>query len=472
MFYRLNPGYRLRGWEKLTQALVFQQGNQIRPLTANELQTLLLCDGETDLTGFPVTPEMEATLHAYEAEGVVAACTQPVPLETEQYYQYYHNRFVRSIFWSVTGRCNYRCRHCFMDAPDARLGELSTTEALDLIDQMAQCGVLQVDLTGGEPLVRKDLWQLIDRILEHKMIVGKLYTNGWLLDDTVIEQFARRGISPDISISFDGTGWHDWMRGISGAEQAALRAFRLCRDYGLKTDAEMCIHRGNINTLPQTIEVLQTVGVDELKVSNVSATPLWQRHSQGNALTQREYVEGMLPYISWYYRTGRPIRRLTLGGIIVLSQDSPYVIVPAPYDGTESCLDHHLCQAARFACYITPEGRLLPCMPMTSSPYQELFPKIQDIGLRQGLSDSYYMQFVNSRVRDLMAANKECAACKYRYYCGGGCRATALIDGDCQLMGCDRQMCFAWKNGYTDRIRHTAEQAVETFWPQHSGTSR
>lgn len=166
------------------------------------------------------------------------------------------------------------------------------------------------------------------------------------------------------------------------------------------------------------------------------------------------------PYISWYYQAGRPIRRLTLGGIIVLDRDQPYHVVPAPYDGTEDCLDHHLCGAARRSCYITPEGRLLPCMPMTSSPQQDRFPKIQDIGLRQGLSDSYYMQFVNSRVRDLMAANQECAACRHRYYCGGGCRATALIGGDCQLMGCDRQMCFAWKNGYTDRIRQAAEAAM------------
>ena len=472
MFYRLAPGYWLRGWEKLTQTLVHRQDNQIRPLTSHELQTLLLCDGETELNDFPLTPEMETTLHTYEADGIITPCAQATPLDPDQYYRYYHNRFVRSVFWSVTGRCNYRCRHCFMDAPDAKLGELSTAEALDLIDQMAQCGVLQVDLTGGEPFVRKDLWELIDRMLSYHMTIGKIYTNGWLLDDSIIDQLERRGLHPDISISFDGIGWHDWMRGVNGAENAALRAFRLCRDHGLKTDAEMCIHRGNINSLPQTVDALKSAGVEVLKVSNVSMTPLWQCRSQGTALTQQEYTEGMLPYIDWYYRTGRPIRQLTLGGIIVLNQELPYQIVPSPYDGTEHCLDRHLCGAARWSCYITPEGRLLPCMPMTSSPQQERFPRVQDIGLRQGLSDSYYMQFVNGRVRDLMAENPECAACEYRYHCGGGCRATALIDGDCQLMGCDRQMCFAWKNGYTDRIRQAAEQAVKAFWPQHSGTSQ
>ena len=476
MFYRLSPGYALRGWEKFTYALIYQPDNNVCALNADDFQTLMLCDGETDLSNIPLTLGIEEALRSYEASGVISRCEQPTPLAPEQYYRYYRNRFVQSVFWSVTGRCNYRCRHCFMDAPDAALGELSTDEALNLIDQMADCGVLRVDLTGGEPFVRKDLWQLIDHILSHHMTVGKIYTNGWLLTDSVIEKLEHRGLRPDISISFDGVGWHDWMRGISGAEEAALKAFTLCRDHGFNTDAEMCIHRGNIGTLPETVSALVSVGVESLKVSNVATTPLWACNSQGNALSQKEYMDGMLPYIDWYYRVGRPIRQLTLGGIIVLYRDSPYHIVPSPYDGTERCLDHHMCSTARYSCYITPEGRLLPCMPMTSSPQQELFPKVQDIGLRQGLSDSYYMQFVNGRVRDLMAVNKECSVCEYRYRCGGGCRATALIEGDHQLMGCDRQMCFIWKNGYTDRICQAAEQAVATYWPEsparQSGTCR
>src|SRR5699024_489848 len=115
----------------------------------------------------------------------------------------------------------------------------------------------------------------------------------------------------------------------------------------------------------------------------------------------------------------------------------PGKIVAEAHDGTEKCLNCYMCGAARMSCYITPEGRLLPCMPMTSSPDQENFPKIQDIGLKQGLSNSYYMQFVNGRIKDLFAANAECAACAYRYKCGGGCRATALLDGSHSLMGCD-----------------------------------
>ena len=115
------------------------------------------------------------------------------------------------------------------------------------------------------------------------------------------------------------------------------------------------------------------------------------------------------------------------------------------------------------ACYITPEGRLLPCMPMTSSSVQNEFPKVQEIGLKQGLSSSDYINFVNRKVGDLFTVNQECGACPYRLKCGGGCRATALIEGEHSLLGCDRIMCLLWKGGYVERIRKTVEAASAKY---------
>lgn len=462
MFYRLKSPYMLRGWEKMTATLVKQPENKVIPVSEEMFQVLLLCDGETDLDKCELNEHLQSVLKQCESDGVIEICNDSYPLEPSQYYQYYHNRFVESVFWSVTGRCNYRCRHCYMDAPDAALGELSTEEALELIEQMAACGVLSVDITGGEPLVRKDIWQLIDRILSHKITIGTLYTNGWLLNETVLEEFEHRGIKPYISISFDGVGWHDWMRGVSGAEKAAIHALEICKERGFSTNAEMCLHRGNKNTLSQTIKMLCSVGVSSLRVGSVTMTELWKKHNDGNALTEEEYIETALEYIPNYYKDGRPIE-LMFGGIVNLHQDGSYKILAQRYDGTEDCLNCHLCSGTRWSCYITPEGRMLPCMPMTSCPDQREFPKVQDIGLQKGLSDSYYMQFVNSRVKDLLAVNQECAACSYRYKCGGGCRAAALIGADHNLMGCDRDMCLLWKNGYVERIQQAIDDAEAKY---------
>ena len=463
MFYKLKSNYLLRGWEGNAWILIQRPQNHSWRLTAEQFQALMLCDGETELSNDWLDESIRQELKQLTEDGLIEVSSSASPLRPEQYYKYYHNRYVERVFWSVTGRCNFRCRHCYMDAPDAALGELSTEEAFDLIDQMAECGVQNVDITGGEPFVRKDFWQLVDRILSRKMVINQVYTNGWLLDDSILDKFESRGLKPEFSISFDGVGWHDWMRGVPGAEEATLRAFDLCKKRGFYATASVCIHRGNVSSLPQTIEALRTVGVTEAKTSNVDMTDLWRCHSEGNAMTQQEYMDAMIPYITWYYEAGHPIEDLEFGGIARLRKDAPGELSARYYDGTEACMDCYLCGATRKSCYITPEGRLLPCMPMTASPEQSKFPRVQDIGLQKGLSDSYYMQFVNGRVKDLFAANQECAGCSYRYKCGGGCRAAALTGADHDLMGCDRDMCMFWKNHYDERILQTIREAEAKY---------
>lgn len=250
MFYRLKSSYALRGWEELSWVLIRRPENSIQILSQGQFQVLLLCDGQTELPGNLLDEPMTAILKQSMDDHLVESLEEPCPLDPDQYYHYYRNRYTSRVFWSVTGRCNFRCRHCYMDAPDTMLGELSTVEALSLIDQMAECGVLRVDITGGEPLVRGDLWQLIDRILSYKMTIGQFYTNGWLLDEKVLDEFEKRGLKPEIAVSFDGVGWHDWMRRVAGAEEASLRALKLCRERGFPVSVGICIHRGNKDTLP------------------------------------------------------------------------------------------------------------------------------------------------------------------------------------------------------------------------------
>lgn len=462
MYYRLHPDYVLRGWKGRAWALVKRPENKVRTLNPEEFQAFLLCDGMTDMEAGYITDSTRKLLRKYEEKGIVEACGGEVLLEEEQFYRYYDNRFVRSVLWSVTGRCNFRCRHCYMDAPQGTLGELSHEQAMSLIDQMAQCGVQCVNLTGGEPFVRRDFWSLIDRIQSYKMAIGQIYTNGWMLDEEVLDRFAERNLKPEFSISFDGTGWHDWMRGVEGAEEAALRALRLCSVRGFSTSVEMCAHKGNRDTLARTVGLLADIGISMLRIGSVMETDLWRRKSDGNAMAFREYLEAMLAYIPQFYEAGMPMD-ITLAGVIQLRKESTeFLVIPARYDGTEGCGNRFLCGAARYGCYITPEGRLLPCMPMTSWKNQDVFPLVQDIGLKKGLSDSFYMDIVGSRVKDLLAVNSKCAACAHRYLCGGGCRAAALEQtGD--LMGCDGNQCILWNEGYVERILETAESAIAKY---------
>lgn len=482
MFYRISKDYRIRGWQHSTAVLIDADLN-FTEVAAREFSLLLLCDGMTDLADIPIGPEDQQILDSFVEEGIVCCSTEPDPIDEVQEYQYYDNRIVRSCFWSITGRCNYRCRHCYLDAPNASFGELSHQQAISIIDQMAECGVMKVELSGGEPLVRDDFWQLVDHFKERDIRISTIYTNGALVNRSFFEKLLDRGERPEISISFDGVGCHDWLRDVKGAEKAALRAFDLCREYGFGSDAEMCIHKGNMHTIRDTVNLLKEYGVSALKTAPVTGTDLWLKRAEGNEIQLREYFEAAISYIPDFFRDGMPMN-VTLSNIASLYADSTdYEVVPESFDegdSWEECRNCYLCASARFNTYIAPDGRLLPCMPIAAFAENSHFPLIQEIGLKKALSDSYYMQFVGRRVRDLEEQNRECASCQYFNRCGGGCRANALsidsIEGklsdiadelgfEARLMGRDPYQCILFKEGYVDRINETIQESIRKYCP-------
>lgn len=463
MKYRLCAPYELRGWEKQPMVLIERKHHGFFGLKQNEFMTLLLCDGVTDIQNV-LTPEMMDIIEKYEKEGIVHRVDDDQPIDETQKYIYYQNRYVNSVYWSVTGKCNCRCRHCFVDAPDGQFGELSTEEALNIIEQMNACGISSVDLSGGEPFVRKDLWILIDHMLKYNISIEQVYTNGCLVGESLLAEFEKRSIHPHFVVSFDGLGWHDWLRGVEGTEKKTLKAIRLLIERGYGVSVSMCVHRGNIGDLKANIEYLNGLGVTQVNICGITNTPLWEANNQGNMLSTKEYYEYTMQYIPEYFRSGIKID-VDLGGVIQLFgkpvNGKRYKLIHGDSEFIDNCEDCYLCSATRWNGYITPEGRLIPCMPMIWHEEQKKFPLISEIGLQKGLSDSYLINFVSKKVSDLIKENEECRNCQYLSKCRGGCRAGALDYGD--IMGPDKDSCFYWQNGYPERIRKVVEEAVAKY---------
>ena len=112
-----------------------------------------------------------------------------------------------------------------------------------------------------------------------------------------------------------------------------------------------------------------------------------------------------------------------------------------------------VCQHARLIMYISPEGRLLPCMSLSASDIQQEFPNILEKGLLSCLDDSYYMDFISTRASKVFEHNSECSDCEYKVYCQGGCRAGGLeYSGNSDVMYRDESCCKLFKDGYAARI--------------------
>lgn len=464
MRYILDKRFQLRGWDKLPYAVVDRKGARARFVDAQTMEALRLCDGRIDLD-LPLVPQaLRAVAQNLAKHGIVHEAGPSETLGDEQRYRLYPNRYLKSVHWSVTGRCNCRCRHCYMSAPDAKFGEISHEDAMRIVAEMGTCGVLSCSLTGGEPLVRDDFWDIVDGLLEQGIAITQIYSNGFLVGRRFLDELERRDIRPEINMSFDGVGHHDWLRGIDGAEAAVRRAFELCQQRGFPTGAEMCLWRGNEESLRESVNYLASVGCRSLKTNPVSDSGAWETGGYGAdySLSNDEVNDVYLRYLDAFYEDLPPLT-LHLGGFFLANGARPdeYHLPSVHVYGNP--MRASLCVHARNTMYLSAEGRALTCMGLCSvEEFQRDYPLVQEIGLGTCLSDSKFMELVDTRAGDVLANNERCTNCPWRTVCLGGCRAGALMDHPNDALSLDESVCTLYRDGWLARIQERVSQLRPT----------
>ncbi len=460
-FYILNEPFALRGWEKLPYAVLDKKTGRVFFLNAKAFEVLELCDGGIDFTLPIFSDETRNIAKQLEKEGVVSACEHGAKLQEGQTYHLYKNRFIKRAHWSITGKCNYRCKHCYMSAPDAKLGELSHDVIMNIAQQIVDCGIQEVSLTGGEPLVRKDFLELVQFLTQNGIRITQIYSNGKLVTRELLSALDRLGIRPEFNMSYDGDEeWHDWLRGIPNAGKIVLDAFDLCHEMGFPTGAEMCLHKGNLHLLRESINTLAKHHCAHMKTNPVANTELWEAYDEDYSLELEAVFEAYLHYIPHFYEDDMPLS-VQLGGFFSGRKNSLDWFLPSVKNETdEPCENMVICGHARQTLYISPEGRMLPCLPLAGSTIEAAYPILMDKGLAHGLSDSSYMELISTRLSDYLNKNEECATCAYRWQCCGGCRASALHTSPDNIMGPDRAVCLYFKKGYNKKAEQVAKEAV------------
>ena len=138
------------------------------------------------------------------------------------------------VIWNLIRRCNLCCKHCYSISADKDFpGELSTEQVKAVMDDLKQFRVPALILSGGEPLLRPDIYEVGKYAKEKGFYVG-LSTNGTLIDEGHIGPLLETGFDY-VGISIDGIGaTHDKFRQLDGAFDASMRAVRLCQDNGIK----------------------------------------------------------------------------------------------------------------------------------------------------------------------------------------------------------------------------------------------
>jgi radical SAM protein with 4Fe4S-binding SPASM domain len=450
----------LRGWEGAPYAVRHFPSGETEFVGEDFFRALSFCDGSFDCDSPLLTPLHRQLIGFAAKKGVAIPCGKGEGIAEKQKYRRYPCKFISVAHWSVTGKCNMRCRHCYMSAPQAKYGEISTETALKTIGQLAEAGIAKVNLTGGEPLVRADFWQIVDALREKEIAIERIFTNGLLVDGKLLDGLEQRGMKPEFSLSFDGVGWHDWLRGYDNAEEIAVRAIKLLRSRGFPVSVESAFHRDSIGSIGDTMRLLAELGVRSWKTNPAASSGNWLNESRSLDLAKDEIYEAYLKVIGEYFEAGAPLS-IQLGGFFRCRKGDREYGFPSkkPYSDEQKRLEEPLCGSARHMLYISADLRLLPCMPMAGLPIQDEYPSLYESTVAEALNSSLYLERITAPVSELFGKNAECAACGHRLHCNGGCRAAALMENEgADYFGKDSWTCHFYKGGYEERIKAVAEK--------------
>jgi radical SAM protein with 4Fe4S-binding SPASM domain len=169
----------------------------------------------------------------------------------------------RLVFWELTTGCNLSCIHCRASATELMSPEdLPTSECLRIVDELATYAPFILVLSGGEPLWRRDVFEIASNAHARGIRVA-LATNGTLVDEAMAERIKEAGIVR-VSISLDGAdrATHDSFRGHAGAFDAAVHGLRCLQRLGISTQINTTVSRHNAHQLPELVELAKELKVD------------------------------------------------------------------------------------------------------------------------------------------------------------------------------------------------------------------
>jgi AdoMet-dependent heme synthase len=332
---------------------------------------------------------------------------------------------LRMVAWEITRSCNLACVHCRASALCGPYpGELGTEKCLRLLDEIAAVAKPVIILTGGEPLLRKDIYEVAayGDSLGLRMVLA---TNGTFVTDAVAEKLIASGIRR-VSVSIDGPdpASHDAFRGVPGAFTEALAGIEAMRRTGLEFQINTTITQKNLATIREIHDLAHNLGAAAHHIFLLVPTGRGKEMAE-QAITPLDYEqtlnwfyeEGLSCGIQLkatcaphYYRIFHQRQKERLGG-----QSAQAVKPPSAQGGHPLHAMTRGCLGGSAFCFISHTGQVQPC------GYLEL-----DCGqvTKQDFADIWSTSAIFNDIRDLDLYEGKCGRCEFIRVCGG-CRARA-----------------------------------------------
>ncbi len=347
------------------------------------------------------------------------------------------------IVWNLTYQCNLRCKHCYENAGLARKAELNEEEARYALEQMKEANVAAIAFSGGEPLVRKDFFELAKLAHDSGMYVS-MASNGTLISRKVAKKLKEVGVDY-VEISLDGIGkTHDEFRGIPGAFERTLKGIKNCLAEGIDTCIATTGWKGNLEEILKVAELADKLGARFIHFNYIPVG----RGTKELDITPREREELLeelaLKNLRNYVENGRGDRVLSTAPQFgrktkeIAEKLGIEYFVATHYGGLSSSSEEKMksikstanfiggCGAGRLYLALEPNGDILPCtffprnMKVGNILEDDLIEVWEENELLWDLRDREKLKYV-----EIGGEKIGCGVCENKYICGG-CRARAV----------------------------------------------
>ena len=322
------------------------------------------------------------------------------------------NRILRLLFWESTIRCNLTCAHCRRVEGDAAAGsDLTTAQTMGLIDQLADVGTAQnfmpiLVFSGGEPLCRSDLFELIG-YANAKFLKCAVATNGTLIDNTIAGTLKAANLQR-VSVSLDGatSEIHNKLRKLEGSFEAALAGIDCLRRAGVPFQINMTLTRFNAHQVDDIFALAENLGAEAVHLFMLVPVGCGEEFAPDDMLSGEAY-EQLLRHVAEKEHAGRMEIKVTCGPHYQRVIREQKIRHGHPSKG---------CLAGVGVLFVSHSGQVFPCgyLPVDCG-------NILETPLAQIWAESADL----ATMRDTEQLKGKCGVCGYRAVCGG-CRARAF----------------------------------------------
>ncbi|MBI2439971.1 MAG: radical SAM protein [Lentisphaerae bacterium] len=331
------------------------------------------------------------------------------------------NHALRLVFWELTARCNLACQHCRAEALDHfAAGELSTAELIKVAGDIRAAGDPIMVLTGGEPLVRKDFFEIAGACCGLFTRVA-LATNGTLVDDDLARRIKACGIKR-VSVSLDGAcaATHDAFRRIPGCYQETLRGFDALRRAGESLQVNVTVAKHNIAEVADILNLALERGAEAFHVFVLVPVGCGAELAPELRLSPAEMEE----ILKWLFDKALELKsRLHIKATCApqyyrIMQEvarARKIAIRAEAHGMQALTRG--CLAGSAVCFISRIGDVQPCgyLPVRVGNARE-----------RSFCEIWNEAEVFAALRDPGRLKGKCGVCGYRKICEG-CRARAFV---------------------------------------------